>query len=77
MACAAVAQGAAPRSALTGKSTSVDRSAHVQNAANALRVKANFTSRFNVIWVVQVARQKYTASTVGQISHISPRVSPN
>jgi hypothetical protein len=44
---------------------------------NALRVKTNFTSRFNVIWVVQIARQKYTASTAGQISHISPRVSPN
>jgi hypothetical protein len=44
---------------------------------NALRAKTNFTSQFNAIWGAQIARQKYTASTAGQISHISPPVSPN
>jgi hypothetical protein len=34
----------------------------VKTQQNSLREKTNFTSRFNAIWVVQIARQKYTAS---------------
>jgi hypothetical protein len=39
-----------------------------QTPQNPLRVEANFTSHFNVIWVVQIARQKYSASHFPQIS---------
>jgi hypothetical protein len=42
----------------------------VQTPQNPLRAKTNFTSRFNVIWVVQIARQKYSASHFAQISSI-------
>jgi hypothetical protein len=34
----------------------------VKTQQNLLREKTNFTSHFNAIWVVQIARQKYTAS---------------
>jgi hypothetical protein len=37
---------------------------------NRLRAKSNFTSHFNAIWVVQIARQKYIASHFPQISSI-------
>ena len=37
---------------------------------NPLRQNTNFTSHFNVIWVVQIARQKYSASHFPQISSI-------
>src|SRR5206468_4988321 len=39
-------------------------------ASNPLRVNTNFTSHFNVIWAVQIARQKYSASHFPQISSI-------
>ena len=35
-----------------------------------LRAKTNFTSHFKAIWVVQIARQKYSASHFPQISSI-------
>jgi hypothetical protein len=37
---------------------------------NPLRAKSNFASRFNAIWVVQIARRKYSASHFPQISSI-------
>jgi hypothetical protein len=46
---------------LSDKSASVDRPALVQNPQMALRAKTNFASHFNVIWVVQIAWEKYTA----------------
>jgi hypothetical protein len=44
---------------------------------NPLRVKFNLRSDFNVIWVVQISREKYFAGPVGQISATSsPRPFP-
>jgi hypothetical protein len=37
---------------------------------NPLRESTNFTSHFNAIWVVQLGRQKYSASHFPQISSI-------
>jgi len=37
---------------------------------NPLRERSNFTSHFNAIWVVQIARRKYIASHFPQISSI-------
>src|SRR5258707_15720290 len=37
-----------------------------------LRAKANSSSHFNAIWVVQIGAQKYSASITGQISSITP-----
>ena len=42
----------------------------ISASKNALRAKTIFVSRFNAIWVVQVARQKYSASHFPQISSI-------
>jgi hypothetical protein len=42
---------------------------------NRVRLKAEFVSRFNVIWVVQMAREKYFAFAVGQIISRTPAVS--
>ena len=41
-----------------------------QTLQNPLRAKTNFASQFNVIWVVQIARQKHIASHFPQISSI-------
>jgi hypothetical protein len=38
-----------------------------RQAQNPLRVKSNFARDFNVIWVVQSPREKYSACAVGQI----------
>ncbi|MEH2521127.1 hypothetical protein V1279_006700 [Bradyrhizobium sp. AZCC 1610] len=57
-----------------GKSVSV--SAHGRTVLlpktppNPLRERSNFASHFNAIWVVQIARQKYSASHFPQISSI-------
>jgi hypothetical protein len=40
------------------------------NPCKALRANTNFTRHFNVIWVVQIARRKYSASHFPQISSI-------
>jgi hypothetical protein len=39
-----------------------------QLSQNTLRQRTNFTSQFNVIWAVQIARRKYSASHFPQIS---------
>jgi hypothetical protein len=39
-------------------------------------IGANFFSRIKVICPVQSVREKYSASAVGQISDLTPRVSP-
>jgi hypothetical protein len=36
-----------------------------------LRQKSNFTSQFNLIWVVHPLREKYSAFVVGQITFTS------
>ena len=54
----------------SGKSATADRTALAQTPKNPLRAKTNFTSHFNVIWVVQITRRKYTASHFPQISSI-------
>jgi len=57
---------------LSGKSVSV--SAHgctvslPKTPPNPPRAKSNFVSRFNVIWAVQIAHRKYSASHFPQIS---------
>jgi hypothetical protein len=38
-----------------------------QDEENALRLKTYFPSRFNVIWVVQISRKKYSAFRTPQI----------
>jgi hypothetical protein len=53
-----------------------ERSAHGRTVSlanaptNPLREKTNFASRFNVIWAVQLARRKYSASHFSQISFL-------
>jgi hypothetical protein len=45
-------------------------------AEKPLRLKSIFTSAINPICPVQPFREKYSASVVGQISGLNPRVSP-
>jgi hypothetical protein len=45
-------------------------------AQNPLRVKSNFARFFNVIWVVQSPREKYSACAVGQIKSKTRAVPP-
>jgi hypothetical protein len=40
-----------------------------------LRLKSNFPSNLKLIWVVQIAKQKYLAGHVGQITGNTPAVS--
>jgi hypothetical protein len=47
-----------PLFCLSGKAVGALVRRHDQNITNPLRAKANFTSHFNAIWVVQIARQK-------------------
>jgi hypothetical protein len=42
----------------------------ISASKNALRAKTIFVSRFNVIWVVQLAHRKYSASHSPQISFL-------
>jgi hypothetical protein len=42
----------------------------------SMRLERNLPSNSNVIWPVQTSREKYSASAVGQISGLSPPVSP-
>jgi hypothetical protein len=45
-------------------------------AKKSQRQKSNFASGLNPICPVQPCREKYSASVVGQISGLNPRVSP-
>jgi hypothetical protein len=45
-------------------------------AQKSLRQKSIFASQINPICPVQPSAQKYSASFVGQISGLNPRVSP-
>jgi hypothetical protein len=41
-----------------------------------MRGETNYASDSKVIWPVQLSRKKHSASAVGQISDLTPRVSP-
>ena len=41
-----------------------------------MRGETNYPSDFNLICLVQPSHEKYSASAVGQISTMTPRVSP-
>jgi hypothetical protein len=46
------------------------RRAALQSPKCPLRQRTNFASHFNVIWAVQIARRKYSASHFPQISFL-------
>jgi hypothetical protein len=49
------------RSARRAKQQAPTAPSRVQWLPKTLRAKANFTSHFNAIWVVQIGAQKYSA----------------